>query len=112
MVIDECSKRWHLDRGQVSAWEKLKAFHPRKFGGCRLKKRRGVSGILFVLGVVLVMWGVFQWLFSSVFTFDDTVLMMCGAVLVVVGVLMFIADLFETFLSHGQTALVDGLQAG
>ncbi|HYW01870.1 MAG TPA: hypothetical protein VE862_10390 [Candidatus Acidoferrum sp.] len=77
-----------------------------------MKKRRGVSGILFVLGVVLVMWGVFQWLFSSVFTFDDTVLMMCGAVLVVVGILILIADLFEAFLSHGQTALVDGLQAG
>ena len=112
MVIDECSKRWHLNRGQVSTWEKLKAFHPRKFGGYRLKKRRVVSGILFVLGVVLLMWGVFQWLFSSVFTIDDTVLMMCGAVLVVVGILILIADLFETFLSHGQTALVDGLQAG
>jgi hypothetical protein len=60
----------------------------------------------------MVMWGVFQWLFSSVLTFDDTVLMICGAVLVIVGILAFIADLFETFLSHGQTALVDGLQAG
>ena len=65
-----------------------------------------------MLGAVLVMCGIFQWLFSSVFTFDDTVLMICGAVLVIVGILMFIADLFETFLSHGQTALVDGLQAG
>jgi len=62
--------------------------------------------------VVLVVWGVFQWLFSSAVTFDDTVLMVCGAVLVIVGILMFLADLFETFLSHGQTALVDGLQAG
>jgi len=65
-----------------------------------------------VLGAVLVMWAVFQWLSSSVFTFNDTVLMVGGAVLVIVGILMFIADLFEAFLSHGQTALVDGLQAG
>jgi len=77
-----------------------------------LKKRRGLSGVLCGLGVVLVVWGVFQWLFSSAVTFDDTVLMVCGAVLVIVGILMFLADLFETFLSHGQTALVDGLQAG
>jgi len=65
-----------------------------------------------VLGAVLVMWVIFQWLSSLVFTFDDTVLMICGVVLVIVGILIFIADLFETLLSHGQTALVDGLQAG
>jgi hypothetical protein len=58
------------------------------------------------------MWAIFRWLSSSVFTFNDTVLMICGAVLVIVGILMLIADLFEAFLSHGQTALVDGLQAG
>jgi len=77
-----------------------------------LKKRRVLPVILFVFGVVLVMWGVFHWLFSSAVTFDDTVLIICGTILAVAGILMFIADLFETFLSHGQTALVDGLQAG
>ncbi|MGO9644512.1 MAG: hypothetical protein ACLPY5_07165 [Candidatus Bathyarchaeia archaeon] len=77
-----------------------------------MKKRRVLPGIISVFGVLLAMWGVFQWLFSSTVTFDDTVLMICGGFLVIVGILMFIADLFEAFLSHGQTALVDGLQAG
>jgi len=62
--------------------------------------------------MVLVLWGVSRWFSSSAFGADSTVLMLCGLCLVVVGILVFVADLFETFLSHGQTALVDGLQAG
>ncbi|HKM75939.1 MAG TPA: hypothetical protein VJZ32_05940 [Candidatus Bathyarchaeia archaeon] len=75
-------------------------------------KRKVLSAILSMFGVLLILWGVFQWLFSSAVKFDDMILMICGTVLVIVGILLFIADLFEAFLSHGQTALVDGLQAG
>jgi hypothetical protein len=35
-----------------------------------------------------------------------------GAVLLIVGVLILITEMIETWLTHGQTALVDGLQAG
>ena len=35
-----------------------------------------------------------------------------GIVLLVAGLIIFISDLFESWLSHSQAALVDGLQAG
>ena len=35
-----------------------------------------------------------------------------GAVLVLVGLALMVTDLFEKWLSQGQRALVDGLQAG
>jgi hypothetical protein len=40
------------------------------------------------------------------------ILGVAGALLVVIGLLLVITELMETWLSKGQTALVDGLQAG
>ena len=77
-----------------------------------MKKQRVLSVILVIFGAVLVSWSVSRWFSNSAFGIDGTVLMVCGLGFVVVGILIFVADLFETFLSHGQTALVDGLQAG
>ena len=35
-----------------------------------------------------------------------------GAIVLVVGLVLFVTDLLENWLSKGQSALVDGLQAG
>ena len=35
-----------------------------------------------------------------------------GAIFLVIGLALFVTELFETWLSRGQRALVDGLQAG
>jgi hypothetical protein len=35
-----------------------------------------------------------------------------GAILLIVGLLLLVTELMESWLSKGQTALVDGLQAG
>jgi len=40
------------------------------------------------------------------------VIALVGAILLVVGLLLLITDLMENWLSKGQAALVDGLQAG
>jgi myo-inositol-1(or 4)-monophosphatase len=37
---------------------------------------------------------------------------LAGAILLVVGLLLLITELMESWLSKGQAALVDGLQAG
>jgi len=77
-----------------------------------LKKRRVLSVILSLAGFLLLVSGIVNWVFSSVVTFEDTSLIIGGAILLLVGIFVFVADLIETFLSRGQTALVDGLQAG
>ena len=71
-----------------------------------------LSAILVLFGALLILGGLGEWLTNSALTFNEVLLMMCGAILLIVGILVFVADLFESFLSHGQTALVDGLQAG
>jgi len=40
------------------------------------------------------------------------VIAVAGAILLVVGLLLLITDLMENWLTKGQAALVDGLQAG
>ena len=67
-----------------------------------------VSGI----GLALVAVAIVLWNFNSGLTFNYTALAIGGVILVIVGILIFVADFFETFLSRGQTVLVDGLQAG
>ncbi len=52
------------------------------------------------------------WIFSPGSPLNPTALAAGGVVFLIVGVLILVADLFETLLSRGQTALVDGLQAG
>ena len=71
-----------------------------------------LSVILSLAGFLLLVGGIVNWVFSSVVTFEDTSLIIGGAILLLVGIFVFVADLIETFLSRGQTALVDGLQAG
>jgi len=68
--------------------------------------------MLSLAGFLLLVSGTVNWVFSSVVTFEDTSLIIGGAILLLVGIFVFVADLIETFLSRGQTALVDGLQAG
>lgn len=41
-----------------------------------------------------------------------TVVAVAGVILLVVGLLLLITELMESWLSKGQAALVDGLQAG
>lgn len=68
--------------------------------------------MLSMVGFLLLIGGILNWVFSSVVTFEAMTLIIAGAVLLMVGIFVFVADLIETFLSRGQTALVDGLQAG
>jgi len=57
--------------------------------------------VLFVLALVSRESGLNSWLFA-----------VAGIVLLIIGLAFFITDRLEALLSGGQTALVDGLQAG
>jgi hypothetical protein len=64
------------------------------------------------LGVALLVGSIILWVLNLGSTLSPTLLAIGGALLLIVGFSLFVADFFEAFLSRGQTALVDGLQAG
>ncbi len=71
-----------------------------------------IALIIMMLGVVLVAFSIGSMLahFSSFPSIP--VLGAAGAILFVVGLLLLVTEIMESWLSKGQTALVDGLQAG
>jgi ABC-type transport system involved in cytochrome c biogenesis permease subunit len=68
--------------------------------------------ILVLLGLTILIGNLVFWIATSHFPLNPTLAMILGALLLLAGVLIFITEMFESWLSHGQAALVDGLQAG
>ena len=70
------------------------------------------------MAVVIILAGLIFFVGSGIYILDGTptlnwaVPLAIGLVLFVVGLVLFITDLLESWLSKGQRALVDGLQAG
>jgi hypothetical protein len=67
---------------------------------------------MMVLGVVLIGFSLGSMLAHYALYPNLPLLGVAGAVLLVIGLLLLVTELIETWLSRGQTALVDGLQAG
>jgi hypothetical protein len=65
---------------------------------------------MMTLGIVLIAFAIVLMLIH--YALFVPVLGAAGALLLVIGVLLLITELMEDWLSKGQTALVDGLQAG
>jgi hypothetical protein len=63
----------------------------------------GISFIALAIGSMLTHYAVY----ASV-----PILGTAGGLMLIVGLLLLITDVMENWLSKGQTALVDGLQAG
>jgi hypothetical protein len=63
-------------------------------------------------GIVLLAFAVLSLMIGLVFLTDIPVFVGVGVVLLIIGVLLLITELLENLLTKGQTALVDGLQAG
>ncbi len=64
------------------------------------------------LGIVLIAFAIVTMLTHYALFANVPVLGAAGALLLVIGVLLLITEHMEDWLSKGQTALVDGLQAG
>lgn len=77
-----------------------------------MRPRAVIASTMIVLGIVLVAFAIGSMIAHYSSPPNVPVLGALGAFLLVVGLLLLITELMETWLSHGQTALVDGLQAG
>jgi uncharacterized membrane protein YidH (DUF202 family) len=71
-----------------------------------------VALALMALGVVLVAFAILSVIIRSAPFANVSILAAAGALLLVIGVLLLITELMENWLTKGQAALVDGLQAG
>ncbi len=67
---------------------------------------------MIVLGFALIGFSIGSMLTHSPSLLSIPGLIAAGAVLLVVGLLLLVTELLERWLTKGQTALVDGLQAG
>ncbi len=77
-----------------------------------LRARGTIALVMMVLGVVLIAFSLSSVLAHYTPFPSLPLLGVAGAVLLFIGLLVLITELMETWLSKGQTALVDGLQAG
>jgi len=76
-------------------------------------RTRGIVALgLMTLGIVLIAFAIVSMLTRYVLFANVLALGAAGALLLVIGVLLLITELMADWLSKGQTALVDGLQAG
>jgi hypothetical protein len=71
-----------------------------------------ISIILVSVGLLMLATGLGSWLLGMTLPVNSTTIVILGTAALVVGLIMFVTELFESWLSHGQSALVDGLQAG
>ena len=63
----------------------------------------GISFVAFAIGSMLTHYAAYV---------SVPILATAGALMLIIGLLLLITELMENWLSKGQTALVDGLQAG
>ena len=77
-----------------------------------MRHRKIIAVILLLVGLLMFVAGVASWLLGLLLPINSTVMIICGIALSAAGLIIFITDLFEAWLSRGQSALVDGLQAG
>lgn len=67
---------------------------------------------MIILGILLVGFSIWSYVSRSLSTLSVSLIGGVGTVLLGVGLLLLITELMEVWMSRGQTALVDGLQAG
>lgn len=77
-----------------------------------MRSRRTKGLLAFGIGLLLVIFSIFSLVAHSEPFLNPVFLGVIGVVALVVGLFLLMTDLFESWLSRGQTALVDGLQAG
>ncbi len=77
-----------------------------------MKVRKAAAIIVIFIGLMTCVAGLVSWIVGAHFPLNLTVTIILGVVLLMVGVLVIITEMFESWLNRGQAAIVDGLQAG
>jgi len=81
-------------------------------GGRQLRPRATLAITMIILGILLVGFSIWSYVSRNLSALSVSLIGGVGAVLLGVGLLLLITELMEVWMSRGQTALVDGLQAG
>jgi len=77
-----------------------------------MRARKLIGGSLTVLGSVLANGALMATISHYVLPLSNVVMVTVGILLLAVGLIVLITEMLELWLSRGQAALVDGLQAG
>ncbi len=75
-------------------------------------RKRSFALVMISIGAFLIAFSIGSMLTNFSSYPSITVLGVVGAIIFVIGLLLFVTELIENWLTKGQTALVDGLQAG
>ena len=81
-------------------------------GGRQLRPRATLAITMIILGILLVGFSIWSYVSRNLSALSVSLIGGVGTVLLGVGLLLLITELMEVWMSRGQTALVDGLQAG
>lgn len=90
---------------------KLKTLHC-ALTGQQLRPRAAVGLLVLGIGILLIILSMLTMVTIHGLSLNPAILGVMGVLLLVVGLFLLVTDLFVVWLSRGQTALVDGLQAG
>ena len=77
-----------------------------------MRKRLLTGGCILVIGLIMIASSIIASISHLALPLANALVGGIGVVFLIVGFLVFIAETLESFLSRGQVALVDGLQAG
>ncbi len=77
-----------------------------------MRARRLLGGSLTVLGFVLATGGLMATISHYVLPLGNVVMATVGILMLAAGLIVLITEVLELWLTRGQAALVDGLQAG
>ena len=77
-----------------------------------MKKRLLIAGCIIAIGLILIASSITASILRDTLPLGSSLLVDIGVLLLIVGLLLLISEIFESLLTRGQTMLVDGLQAG
>ncbi len=77
-----------------------------------MRTRGLIALVIMSLGTFLIAFSIGSLLVHFSSFPNITIVAAVGAIIFVIGLLLLVTDLMENWLTKGQTALVDGLQAG
>jgi hypothetical protein len=77
-----------------------------------MKKRLLIAGCIIAIGLILIASSITASILRDTLPLGSSLLGGIGVLLLIVGLLLLISEIFESLLTRGQTMLVDGLQAG
>jgi predicted membrane channel-forming protein YqfA (hemolysin III family) len=78
----------------------------------KMRKRLVIASCVFFIGLILTASFAIASMIHVALPVSNSLVAGVGVVLLIIGVLVFVTEVFESLLTRGQTALVDGLQAG